>query len=174
MDADMVEPYRQLAPWLGASGLILLLALLLAYWQRRQLLGWTTVLALGSLLSLQTALAGTQALASFSSMEGVVRAHAQAFEQASHLYSVGTYDQTLDFYTHRTVTLVAFRDELDFGLELEPNRAIATLEEFAPLWQQDQGALAIMEPALYQRLQAMGLPMRVIHQDSRHVIVARL
>ena len=39
-------------------------------------------------------------------------------------YSVGTYDQTLDFYLGRTVTLVQFRDELDFGLQQEPQLAI--------------------------------------------------
>lgn len=174
MDADMVEPYRNLAPWLAASGLILLLGLVLAWLRRGQLLEWTALLSLSALLSIQAALAGTQALSSFSSMNKVAQSHLEEFERASHIYSVGTYDQTLDFYTHRTVTLVAFRDELDFGLSLEPERGIPTLDAFLPVWQKDLQALAVMEPGEYRHLHEMGLPMRVIHEDSRHVIVARL
>lgn len=174
MDPDMVEPYRNLAPWLGASSLILLTGLVLAYRYRERLLHWVVVLSLGSLFSIQIALAGTQALSGFSSMDHVAKAHAQEFARASSIYSVGTYDQTLDFYTQRTVTLVAFRDELDFGLSLEPQRSIPNLETFRMLWQQDLQAMAVMEPGQYRHLQEMGFPMRLIHEDSRHVIVARL
>ncbi len=51
-------------------------------------------------------------------------------------YSVGTYDQTLDFYLGRTVTLVQFRDEMDYGLQQEPQLAIPTVEE----WMDDSGS----------------------------------
>jgi hypothetical protein len=174
MDPDMVEPYRNLAPWLGASSLILLAGVVLAHLRRKHLLEWSVALSLCSLLSIQLALAGTQALSSFSSMDKVAQTHAREFSQASHIYSLGTYDQTLDFYIQRTVILVAFRDELDFGLQLEPQRAIATQEAFHEAWQKDLGALAVMEPGQYRQLQQTGLPMRLIHEDSRHVIVARL
>ncbi len=38
------------------------------------------------------------------------------------LYSVGTYDQSLTFYLRRTVTLVGYRGELDYGLRKAPDR----------------------------------------------------
>jgi 4-amino-4-deoxy-L-arabinose transferase-like glycosyltransferase len=174
MDPDMVEPYRQLAPWLGVSSLILLAGVVLAHLRRKNLLEWSVLLSLCSLFSVQMALSGTQALSSFSSMDNVAQTHAREFSQASHIYSLGTYDQTLDFYIHRTVILVAFRDELDFGLQLEPQHAIATQEAFRQEWQKDLAALAVMEPRQYRQLQQTGLPMRLIHEDSRHVIVARL
>ena len=65
-----------------------------------------------------------------------------------------TYEQTLPFYIKRTVTLVDYRDELDFGLKQEPELAIPTMEEFEARWRSDRKALAIMGPDIYRELTA--------------------
>ena len=48
---------------------------------------------------------------------GVMLARASRDTARCPLYSVGTYDQTLPFYWGRTLVLVAFAGELDYGLE---------------------------------------------------------
>ncbi len=53
----------------------------------------------------------------------------------SPLYSVGTYDQTLPFYAQRTLKLVAYRGELDFGLRHDPAAEIPSIADFISQWQ---------------------------------------
>ena len=88
-------------------------------------------------------------------------------------YSVRTYEQTLPFYIKRTVTLVDYRDELDFGLKQEPQLEIPTIEEFEGRWRTDRAPLAIMGPDVYRELTGRGLPMRLLSEDARRVIVSK-
>jgi hypothetical protein len=87
------------------------------------------------------------------------------------LYSVGSYDQTLPFYLGRTLTLVAFADEMAFGLEQEPQLALPTIEAFTAAWRTQPCSYAFMEPATEAALTGAGLPMTVIARDTRRVLV---
>ena len=89
------------------------------------------------------------------------------------IYSVGLFEHTLNFYLKKNVTLVAFRDELDFGLQQQPQKGIATLELFAASWKSDRAPLAIMAPDVFATLSAMHLPMRVVADDGRRIVIAR-
>ena len=40
-------------------------------------------------------------------------------------------------------------------------------------WQRPGGALAIMNPATYVRLREQALPMQVLHEDPRRVLVRK-
>jgi hypothetical protein len=42
-------------------------------------------------------------------------------------FSADTYDQSLQFYLKRTTTMVAYRDEMSFGISQEPHKFIPTL-----------------------------------------------
>ena len=90
------------------------------------------------------------------------------------VYSVGTYDQTLTFYLRRTVTLVAYRGELDYGLGKAPAAEIADVAEFLRRWSSPAQAFAIMEKAMFDDLKNRGVPMRLIAQNANRVLVARL
>ncbi len=48
-----------------------------------------------------------------------------AADRQAPLYSVRTYDQSLTFYLQRTVMLVAYRGELEYGLRKAPDREIS-------------------------------------------------
>jgi 4-amino-4-deoxy-L-arabinose transferase-like glycosyltransferase len=90
------------------------------------------------------------------------------------LYSVGTYDQTLTFYLRRTVTLVAYRGELDYGLGMAPAAEIPDVAEFLRRWSSPAQAFAIMEKAMFDDLKIRGVPMRLVAQNANRVLVARL
>ncbi len=180
LDPDMVVPYAALAPWLmlggaaqlAASALVPLLA------QRQRLLA-LVCLGLAGLLTAGSGLHGASAMAGFnSSLPWLQASHLQgtalatALPAGSRLFSVGTYDQTLDFYLGRTVILVDFLDELEFGLQQEPERALATEAAFRATWGTQPHDHALLEPGRFAALQAAGLPMRVVARDARHVLVS--
>ncbi|HEX4051253.1 MAG TPA: glycosyltransferase family 39 protein [Steroidobacteraceae bacterium] len=90
-----------------------------------------------------------------------------------HFYCVAVYVQTVPYYLHRTCTLVAYRGELDFGLRLQPALGIASFEPFVAAWRRDSSALALLRPADYPRLVALGAPMRVIYTSPSFMAVVR-
>jgi len=88
-------------------------------------------------------------------------------------YSVGTYDQSLTFYLRRTVTLVGYRGELDYGLRKAPGAEIADEAEFLRRWSSQTRAYAVMEKTMFDDLNSRGVPMRLLAQDANRVVVAR-
>ncbi|HZF15396.1 MAG TPA: phospholipid carrier-dependent glycosyltransferase [Steroidobacteraceae bacterium] len=106
------------------------------------------------------------------SSETLAAAIATRTPPPTHVYSVGYYEQTLPFYLGRTIEIVDFRGELDFGLRLDPSRAFS-LENFRQRWQAEPDSCAIMQGSTYDSLAASGLPMTVIKRDPRYVLVAR-
>ena len=89
------------------------------------------------------------------------------------LYSVRTYDQTLPFYLRRTVMLVGYRGELDYGLRQAPGGEIADIDEFLRLWQSQTRAFAVMDKRTFNNLKERGVPMRNVGENVAHVMVAR-
>jgi 4-amino-4-deoxy-L-arabinose transferase-like glycosyltransferase len=89
------------------------------------------------------------------------------------LYSVGTYDQSLTFYLRRTVTLVAYRGELDYGLRKAPGAEITEVAEFLRRWSSPTRAFAVMEKSMFDDFNRRGVPMRLIARDVNRVLVAR-
>jgi 4-amino-4-deoxy-L-arabinose transferase-like glycosyltransferase len=81
----------------------------------------------------------------------------------TELYSVGQYRETLSPYLRRTMTIVGFEGELQFGLHAEPGLNSATTDEFVRRW---------AEPSLWPHYQAQ-LPGRVLAADSESVVLAR-
>jgi len=96
-----------------------------------------------------------------------------AIEPDTTIYSIGIFEHTLDFYLARTVTLVSFRDELDFGLTQEPARGIATIDEFKRRWAAERAPLAIMSRDVFDTLVASHLPLRVIADDRRRIVIGK-
>ncbi|HEX9140526.1 MAG TPA: hypothetical protein VF848_12105, partial [Steroidobacteraceae bacterium] len=65
-----------------------------------------------------------------------------------------------------------YRGELDFGLQQEPQRWLADLSQFAARWSTEHDALALLTPADFSQLQAMGAPMHVIYTSATMVAVS--
>ena len=92
---------------------------------------------------------------------------------STRLYSVKIYDQSLPFYLGRTLTLVAYVDEFETGIKAEPGIAIDRLEDFQPEWLRPGDAVAIIQPGVFEDLRRQGLPMAVVHQDPKRVLVRK-
>jgi 4-amino-4-deoxy-L-arabinose transferase-like glycosyltransferase len=97
----------------------------------------------------------------------------RALRAVPAVYSVRMYDQSLPFYLKRTVTLVNYRGELDFGLKLAPQQAIGSLAAFQMRWRAEPQALAVMQPPTYALLRRAGLPMELRARMPNELLVSR-
>ncbi len=88
-------------------------------------------------------------------------------------YSVGIYDNSFGFYTAHPMVLVAYRDELQLGLAINPERGVETIDEFVLRWVASESAAAFMQPVTYESMVARGLPMVLVARDARRVFVLR-
>ena len=88
------------------------------------------------------------------------------------LYSIGQYRQAVPPYLGRTLILVNYTGELEFGLQQEPGRNSATLDGFKQRWRSEVDAVAFFEPRVWETLAREGLPGHIIASD-RHTLVVR-
>jgi len=89
------------------------------------------------------------------------------------LYSVGQYRETVSPYLGRTLQLVGYEGELQFGLQEQPHKRMA-LAEFAARWSAGGEAVAFFDPGVWDEWRRRGLPGRVIAADNYTVAVSRL
>jgi len=139
----------------------------------RSLLRNALVLAVGSMLAWQCLMVAYGAPPSGRSARALVDVVRPHIGEQSALYSVEQYRQTVPPYLERTLKLVNYTGELEFGLKQEPGRNSATLEEFKREWQADADAVAFFEPDAWDRMTREGLPGRVIAGDKYSIVVSR-
>ncbi len=89
------------------------------------------------------------------------------------LYSVGQYRETISPYLERTLIVVDFTGELQFGLQAEPGKQAADSAEFVARWGESTDAVAFFGPKLWESYRRQGLPGRVIAADNYTVAVSR-
>jgi len=159
--------------WLAAAAAIGLAATLLAMrLARGGRIGTAVVLTgFGGLIAFQLVLTGHDALSPSMSAYHIAQQVKPHLRPGVPFYSVNGYDQTLDFYIARTVTLVQFRDELDFGLQQEPQLGIDTVSEWMRIWPQQKYALALLDKDMYTKLAATNFPMQLVAKDARRYVI---
>jgi hypothetical protein len=89
------------------------------------------------------------------------------------VYSVRMYDQTLPFYLRRLVTVVEFAGELEPGIKADPHLRMLTLEAFKARWRADAAAFAVVPPDTFEALRREGLPMVLVAEDAKKVLVRK-
>jgi 4-amino-4-deoxy-L-arabinose transferase-like glycosyltransferase len=113
------------------------------------------------------ALAPTRSAAAFAAhIERVGPANAP-------VYSVQMYDHTLPFYLGRLVTVADFTGELEPGIRADPRQQVPTLDAFRARWLADPAAFAVMPPMTFAALQREGLPMIVLAEERKKVLVRK-
>lgn len=168
--------YAVFANWLLAASAVWLVgtiaALCLSY--RDKVRGAVFVLAISSLIAAQVLITGHDSLSATRSDYKIAEQIKPHLRPGAPFYSLEGYDQTLTFYLKRTVTLVAYQDEMAFGIAQEPDKWLPTIESFKQAWVQQPYALAIMPHGTYQQLSQQGLPMRVIARSVDKTAVSTL
>jgi 4-amino-4-deoxy-L-arabinose transferase-like glycosyltransferase len=162
---------------LGYIGAVLLAGGLLARLTARGLHGGSLSLAAVIGATAYAAFIGimsaARSLAPLYSGGPLVAQLSPALRAVPTVYSVRMYDQGVPFYLKRTVTLVDYRGELDFGLDLQPGKALGSLAAFESRWRADSRALAVMQRVTYDTLERAGLPMVIRARTPKELIVSR-
>ena len=169
---DEIEAYAQYTYWVIAALIALIGFSLFAIVQsKRNGLQSIVSFACGFFLCAMIAGTGHETLGrAVSGIDLVSRIKASIPEKVN-FYSVRLLDHTVPFYLGRTMIMVESPDELEFGVNQEPNLWLPTLDAFISRWKEDQTAYAIMVPEQYVALQGLNLPMQEVDRDSRRVIV---
>ena len=171
--------YREYGWWVGVTAALTLVGSLAAMWQaRRSVQAGMLLLAITGFMSGQMLMLGHEPMGRYAA--GV--AHLPALEAEltpqTPLYIVGRYEQSLPFYLGRTMTMVQHADELEFGLQQQPELWLPTREAFMQVWLRNHASgtatVAILSRDAYDQFVRAGLPMRVIGDDPRRVIVSSL
>ncbi len=91
----------------------------------------------------------------------------------TQLYSVGQFRETISPYLQRTLTVVGFEGELEFGLHAEPGKQTASPADFVTRWDSSTDAVAFFGPKVWDTYRHQGLPGRVIAADNYTIAVSR-
>jgi 4-amino-4-deoxy-L-arabinose transferase-like glycosyltransferase len=171
----MADGYRVFFYWIGAGTALLLAgAVAMVVFERRgRRLAAILSLATAGCVGLLIASLGHEQIGRLTSARDVVAQVGSMFAPDQPFYSIRYYDQTLPFYLKRTVTLVDYADEMEFGIAQEPHKVVPTLDDFIKRWAADRAPSAVMGPDTYDRLAAAGVQMRVIWKDPRRVLVVK-
>ena len=164
--ALLAQPLVEIAALLAVSALFVLVQ------RRRDVTRSSVILGVGWCLAGVLLMRGAGVVAPVYS--GIVLARALGtVPRDEPIYSVATYDQSVPFYAQRTLTLVAYRGELEFGLQHDPGAELAHVEDFVAQWQTLPQAYAVMETSTFDDLHGRGVPMREIARDVHRVLVTR-
>lgn len=158
--------------WLIAAIVAAAYGLLVA-WKRGVPMGelaWAT--AASAILGWQCLLSAYSELPERSSYKLVMTVKPLIGPQ-TELFSIGQYRETLSPYLQRTLTLVDFKGELEFGLSQEPGGALSTAA-FLTRWNNSTNAVAFIPPAILDTWRERGLQGRVIGGDNQTLVVSRL
>lgn len=170
--ADAVSRFRiaatvALLPWLVGTVVAIVLA------GRRRIVAAVVTAGFAALVGWCSLLVAHETVGRGMSTYDLANAIRPRLAPDTPIYSVGLFEHSLDFYLQRTVTPVSFRDELDFGLSLEPDRGIPTIDRFLARWNADRAPLAVMAGDVFATLSAARVPMVVVARDERRVVVAK-
>jgi len=169
---DEIEAYAQYVNWVIAALIALVgFSLYAAFQSKRN--GLQSIASFASGFFLCAIIAGTGHETLGRAVSGIDLAHRVKTNIPTNVnfYSVRLLDHTMPFYLGRTMIMVEDPDELQFGVNQQPDLWLPTLDAFITRWREDQTAYAMMVPEQYVALQAMSLPMQEVDRDSRRVIV---
>lgn len=169
---DEIEAYAQYVNWVIAALIALVgFSLYAAFQSKRN--GLQSIASFASGFFLCAIIAGTGHETLGRAVSGIDLAHRVKTNIPTNVnfYSVRLLDHTMPFYLGRTMIMVEDPDELQFGVNQQPDLWLPTLDAFITRWREDQTAYAMMVPEQYVALQAMNLPMQEVDRDSRRVIV---
>ncbi|MGH8128235.1 MAG: glycosyltransferase family 39 protein [Gammaproteobacteria bacterium] len=164
------------ARWLITAGGLVLAAGVAAFFLRRRVLASVVILAAAWLVATRLILLGGDAFAPNLSTRQLVATLAPYNRSDVPVYSVGGYQQTLPFYLRRTMTLVEYKGELDFGIEHARSslsgRYLPSLEAFADAWRTHSTGLAFVPRPVLPSVKALGIHYRIVGENPRWVALA--
>lgn len=178
--AALGQDAQNALPWLFAASAFLLISAAAAIVLVRRAHFATAILclALGTLGSWNLVFIFLHAVDESLSSERLIETLTQdqrPFRPEVPFFSVSQFDTSVPFYLGRPITLVATRGELAPGIDAEPHKAIASIEQFVSVWNAQTGqAYAILRPDTLAILRQRGMACHEMVSDRRLSVVSRI
>lgn len=172
----LATPLVLFRPWIIATAVLIGAAGISALLLKHQKNLAISIFALCALLGLQMVSWGYQSISELRSSRVMAEAIQSYINQSGknnvEIYDVNRYDQSLPYYLGRTINLVGFRGELDFGINQEPKKWLNEAD-FLPVWLNSEQAISVLTQETYNQWQQQQIPMHTIYEHSRYIAVAR-
>ena len=169
------EALAEFSRVLRAGGLLFFAAAALGWWllSRQRVTAAVLCVAFGNLGATLMVLQAHDAFNQIKSAERLAGTLRPLIDERTPVFSLRGYDQTMPFYLRRSVVLVDYVDEFAYGQQREPGKSLATLDAFVERWQAVPQAAAYMTEATWRELRERGVPMRLVYQDARRLVVLK-
>ena len=169
-------PYAPYARWLVIAALSL--ALGAAYgWvlvRRARMDAAVITIAATTLAATLLGLVSHRTLADRFTVAAIVAALPERPSPTASVYAVDMYDHTIPWNLRRTVTMVAYRDELGVAIDWERDKFVPDLAAFAAGWRGEREAWAFVPANAVERLRRdLGLRMELVARGPQYAIVKK-
>ncbi len=129
--------------------------------------------AMGSIFAYQALMLSYSALPPGRTAKALVEAIRPLVGPNTQIFSVNQYRQSVPPYLGRTMRLVMYRGEMEFGLSQDQAGFVPTLDAFIEEWVRSTDAVAFIDPDIWGEINARHLPMHVRGSDGRSFVVSR-
>ena len=89
------------------------------------------------------------------------------------VYSIRMLDHTFPFYIQHPTIMVDMQDELEFGIQQEPDTWAPKVSDFAVRWQNDQAPVVVVPLQYLDEIAALKLPMAEVGRDTRRAVFVK-
>lgn len=166
--------FLEFRPWLIVASISLAIASMLAFFYRNKPSIVIPVIALCAMLAFQMGSWGYQSHSTIRSAKMMADKIRPYSEQAPvKIYAINLFEYSLPYYLQRHISVVDYQGNMEFGIGREPGDWLASEAEFMSVWLAAQQALAIVSLETYQKWLKQQIPMNIIYQDPRRIVVAR-
>ena len=160
--------YASYVPWLAAAGAVAAILGILSFWKKISIFA----LATAGFLATQLAIIGHGTISERFTAAALIASIEPKPPANVPVYAVDTYDHSLPWYLRRTVTMVAYRDELGAAVDWDRSLFVPTVAEFERSWNEQKQAYAFVGVGGFDAL-AKRLPMQAVARDVRYVFVRK-
>jgi len=146
--------------------------------RRGSLRASVVALSVGAFCAALTAIAGHRVYAPVFNASSTIAAMKPAPSPDAPFFAVHSYDHSVPWSLRRTVTMVAYRDELGDAVRWEqPGKAgkyMADDADFVRAWNEAREAYALFAVRDFERLrEGLAVPMEVAARGPRYIIVRK-
>ena len=89
------------------------------------------------------------------------------------VYSIRMLDHTFPFYIQHPTIMVDMQDELEFGINQEPDTWAPKVSDFAVRWQKDEAPVVVVPLQYLDEIAALKLPMAEVGRDTRRAVFVK-
>ena len=177
--------YQQYAVWI-AEGLVTALAILASSWatlrgfdhqdaahRMRKLLDSFLRAAIAFFVLIQAVGLGHDTHGRSISGADLAAAVRPYIRDDASVYSIRMLDHTFPFYIQHPTIMVDMQDELEFGIQQEPDTWAPTVNDFAARWQADATPVAVVPLQYLDQIAALKLPMAEVGRDTRRAVFVK-